>query len=38
MEDGIVTFMGSLALGTTIFAIVLGLGKKYYEEDLKRKD
>ena len=31
MEEGIVTFMGSLALGATIFAILLGLGKKYHE-------
>jgi len=33
MEDGIVTLMGSLALGAIIFAIILGLGKKYKDED-----
>ena len=33
MEDGIVTFMGTLAFGATIFAIVLGLGQKYHDED-----
>jgi hypothetical protein len=33
MEDGIVTLMGSLTLGVVIFAIVLGLGKKYKDED-----
>ena len=33
MEDGIVTFMGSLALGMVILAILLGLGKKYHDED-----
>lgn len=37
MEDGIVTFMGSLAFGAMIFAIVLGLGKKYHDEDQKKK-
>lgn len=36
MEDGIVTFMGSLAFGAMIFAIVLGLGKKYHNEDQKK--
>ena len=35
MEDGVVTLMGSLALGAIIFAIVLGLGKKFHDEDQK---
>jgi len=29
--------MGTLALGATIFAIVLGLGKKYRKEDQQKK-
>jgi hypothetical protein len=37
VEDGIVTFMGSLALGATVIAIVLGLGKKYYEEEKEKQ-
>jgi hypothetical protein len=38
MEDGIVTFMGSLALGSVIFATIIGLGKKYHDEDQKKKN
>jgi len=36
MEDGIVTFMGSLALGAMIFATIIGLGKKYHDEDRQK--
>ncbi len=33
MESGIVTVFASLATISVIFAIVLGLGKKYHDED-----
>jgi len=36
MEDGIVTAFASMATASVIFATILGLGKKYYDEDQKR--
>lgn len=33
MEDGIFTVLATLATITVVFAIVLGLGKKYHDED-----
>lgn len=36
MENGIVTVFASIATVTVIFAIVLGLGKKYHDEDQKK--
>jgi hypothetical protein len=29
--------MGSLALGAVIFAILIGLGKKYHDEDQQKR-
>jgi len=36
MESGIVTVFVSMATVSTIFAIILGLGKKYHDQDLKK--
>lgn len=38
MESGIVTVFASLATISVIFATVLGLGKKYHDEDQKKKN
>jgi len=35
--DGLVQFMGFLALGTTVLAIMLGFGRKYYNEEQNAK-
>jgi len=37
MEDTIVTVFQSIAFGSFIFAVVIGLGKKYHDEDQKAK-
>lgn len=36
MESGIVTVMSTLAAVAVVFAIILGLGKKYHDEDSKK--
>ena len=38
MESEIVTVFASLATISVIFAIVLSLGKKYHDEDQKKKN
>ena len=38
MESGIVTVFMSMATVSVIFAIVIGLGKKYHEQDLKKSN
>lgn len=36
MDESIVTFFGSFAAVMALFAIILGLGRKYHYEDLKK--
>jgi hypothetical protein len=36
MENGIVTVFASIATVSVLFAIILGLGKKYHDEDAKK--
>lgn len=36
MESEIVTVFVSMATVSAIFAIVIGLGKKYHDQDLKK--
>ncbi len=36
MENGIVTVFASIATVMVVLAIVLGLGKKYHDEDQKK--
>lgn len=37
MEEGIVTAFASIVTVLVVLAIVLGLGRKYHDEDLKAK-
>lgn len=38
MESEIVTVFVSMAIVSTILAIVIGLGRKYYDQDLKKSN
>ena len=38
MESGIATVFMSMATVSTILAIIIGLGKKYHDQDLKRSN